>query len=128
MQPGIETLTEKKFIGKRVVMSFSGDKTRELWQSFMPRRKEIHNNIGTELYCLHVYGNDFNFNSFDLHKEFEKWAVVEVADFDTVPHEMETINCQADFMQYLYMLVVPAPDQRLTNTYSGPGCQTHNMR
>jgi len=52
MEPRIETLTGKKLIGKRVVMSFSEDKTRELWQSFMPRRKDIENSIGTDLYCF----------------------------------------------------------------------------
>lgn len=45
MEPRIETLNEKKFIGKRVIMSFSEDRTRELWQGFMPRRKEIKNCI-----------------------------------------------------------------------------------
>ncbi|MDQ7096560.1 GyrI-like domain-containing protein [Desulfosporosinus sp. PR] len=92
MEPRIETLNEKKFIGKKVIMSFSEDKTRELWQSFMPRRKEINNSIGNDLYCLQVYGNDFDFNKFDLNKKFEKWAAVEVTDFDNVPDEMETIT------------------------------------
>lgn len=92
MEPRIETLTEKKFIGKRIIMSFSNDKTRELWRSFMPRRKEIHNNIGAEFYCIQVYDHKFDFNNFDPNKEFDKWATVEVTDFDTVPHEMETIT------------------------------------
>ncbi len=40
-----EIIPEKKLIGKRAKMSFSNDKTRELWQSFMPQRKEILNNL-----------------------------------------------------------------------------------
>lgn len=91
MKPRIEILTEKKFIGKRIIMSFSNDKTKELWRNFMPRRKEIHNNIGTELFCIQVYDHNYDFNNFDLNKEFEKWAAVEVTNFDTVPHEMEHI-------------------------------------
>jgi len=46
MTPRIETLTEKKLIGKRLTMTFSENKTFDLWHSFMPRRKEIENNIG----------------------------------------------------------------------------------
>ena len=92
MEPRIEMLTEKKFIGKRIIMSLFDDKTPELWRNFMPRRKEIHNNIGTELYCIQVYNHKFDFNNFDINKEFEKWATVEVTDFDSVPIEMENIT------------------------------------
>ena len=94
MKPRIEILTEKKLIGKRMKMSFSDNKTYELWQSFMPRRKEIKNNIGAELYSIEIYA-PFYFNNFDPNAEFEKWAAVEVTDFKTVPHEMETITLPA---------------------------------
>jgi len=40
-QPQIETMTEKKLVGKHVLMSLSDNKTRELFQGFMPRRREI---------------------------------------------------------------------------------------
>ena len=92
MIPRIETLTEKKFIGKRIIMSFSEDKTRELWQNFMPNRRTIQNNIGTELYCIQVYEDEFNYTKFDLNKKFEKWATVEVTNFNIVPRDMETIT------------------------------------
>jgi predicted transcriptional regulator YdeE len=46
MNHRIETLTEKKLIGKRMRMSVSGNKTGDLWRSFMPRRKEILSNNG----------------------------------------------------------------------------------
>lgn len=75
-------------------MSFSDNKTFELWRSFMPRRKEIQNNIGTELYSIEVY-TPLYFNNFNPNAEFEKWAAIEVADFNTVPAEMETITVQA---------------------------------
>lgn len=91
MEHRIENLTEKKFIGKRMIMTFSNNKTGELWRSFMPRRKEIQNNIGTELYSMQIYAPLF-FNNFDPNEEFEKWATVEVTDFDTVPDEMETFS------------------------------------
>ena len=55
MEPKIEILTEKKLVGKRLIMSFSNNKTGDLWRSFMARRKEIKNNIGTELYSMQIY-------------------------------------------------------------------------
>jgi AraC family transcriptional regulator len=90
MQPRIETLTEKKLIGKRIIMSFSNNKTGELWKSFMPRQKEIKNSIGTELYSMQIYPPMF-FNNFSPNTEFEKWATIEVTDFDTVSDEMESM-------------------------------------
>jgi AraC family transcriptional regulator len=91
MQPRIETLPEKKLVGKRMRMSFFDNKTAELWRSFMPARKEIKNNVGMELYSVEVYGPRF-FDKFDPYTEFDKWAAVEVTDFDTIPHEMATLT------------------------------------
>ena len=91
MIPRIETLSEKKLIGMHMQMSFSNNKTGELWQSFMPRRKEIKNNIGTELFSMQIYAPLF-FDKFDPTSEFEKWATMEVSDFDTVPTDMETFT------------------------------------
>jgi AraC family transcriptional regulator len=91
MNPRIEILKGKRLIGKSMIMTFSGNKTVELWKSFMPRRKEITNNIGSELYSMQIYEPLF-FNHFDPDKEFEKWAAVEVSDFDTVPGDMETFT------------------------------------
>ncbi len=89
MQPQIKTLTEKKLIGKHLKMSFANNTTFQLWQSFIPRRKEVQNAIGTDLYSMQIYAPQF-FESFDLNKEFEKWATIEVISFDHVPNEMET--------------------------------------
>jgi AraC family transcriptional regulator len=36
LEPRIETMPEKKFVGKCIRMSFSDNRTRELWQRFMP--------------------------------------------------------------------------------------------
>jgi AraC family transcriptional regulator len=88
MKPRIEILPEKKLIGKRMTMSLSNNKTQELWKSFMPRRKEIQNSIGTNLYSLQIY-DPLYFSDFDSNADFEKWATIEVTDFDKVPDEME---------------------------------------
>jgi len=91
MEPKIEFLKEKKFIGKSLKMSFADNKTFELWREFMPHRKQIKDNVGVELFSIEVYPEGF-FESFDPAKKFEKWAAVEVADFENIPDEMEILT------------------------------------
>lgn len=88
MMPRFETLGEKKFVGKNLKMSFADNKTFELWQNFMPRRNEIANRIGDELYSIEIYREGF-FDNFDPAQEFEKWAASEVENFENVSEEME---------------------------------------
>ena len=90
MPARMEILPEKKLAGKRIRMSFANNKTKELWQSFMPVRAEIKNKAGTELFSVEVY-DPYYFQNFNPGKEFEKWAAVEVIDFNELPHEMETL-------------------------------------
>jgi AraC family transcriptional regulator len=91
MQPRIETLLEKKLIGKNIKTSLADNKTGELWRTFMPRRKEIKNNITNDLYSLQVY-EPTHFINFDPTKEFVKWALVEVENFDSIPNDMEAFT------------------------------------
>jgi len=51
----LEQFAEKKFVGSRMSMSLTENKTSELWQSFMPKRKEIQNGIGTSIFSIQVY-------------------------------------------------------------------------
>lgn len=90
MQPGMETLIEKKLIGKRMTMSLSNNKTGELWRSFMPRRREIGNKLTSEMFSMQVYDGPVDFGNLD--QEFEKWAAVEVSDFDAIPDGMEAFT------------------------------------
>lgn len=89
MTPRIETSNEKKLIGKRLTMSFAHYKIGELWKSFIPKRKEITNNLTNDLISMVVY-KPTHFTDFKPTNEFERWAAVEVANFDHVPTEMET--------------------------------------
>ena len=90
MQPRIELLTERKLIGKRLTMSIADNQTFKLWQSFMPRRNEIRNNKSTELFSMQVYPISFDFTFSNYKEEFEKWAAIEVTNFETIPNEMES--------------------------------------
>jgi AraC family transcriptional regulator len=96
LEPRIEILPEKKFIGKHIRMSFSTNKTMELWKSFMPVKKKIKNVIGSELYSIEVYERLF-FSNFIPEREFDKWAAVEVTGFDSVPDKMETFTLPGGF-------------------------------
>jgi len=86
----IEILPEKNLIGNRIKMSFASNKTFELWNSFMIRRKEIINNLTADLFSMQVYESPSYFEKFNPGAIFEKWAAVEVADFNTIPDGMET--------------------------------------
>jgi AraC family transcriptional regulator len=90
MEPRIELLPEKKLVGMHLHMSLSGNRTADLWRSFMPRRKEIKNNLNVELFSMQVYDQSYNFVKFDPDSSFEKWAAIEVRDFNSVPEGMET--------------------------------------
>jgi len=92
IHPGIVTLAEIKLIGKRVKTSFATNKTKVLWQSFMPKRTEIKNNIGSKLYAVEIYNETPFFKNFNPTKEFEKWAAVQVSDFEVVPNKMEALK------------------------------------
>jgi AraC family transcriptional regulator len=89
-EPRIEISVEKKLIGKRARMNLAENKTFELWQSFMLRKKEIRNNISTDLFSIQVYEPNLNFRDFTPLTEFDKWATTEVTDLNAVPEGMET--------------------------------------
>lgn len=90
MTPRIELSKEKTLVGKSLKMTFANNKTAELWRSFMPRRKEIANNLTNDLISMSIFPNSFDFGFSNLNAEFDKWALVEVLDFSQVPEEMET--------------------------------------
>lgn len=90
MEPRIEISSVKKLIGKRIRMSFSDNRTFELWKSFMPHKKEITNYKTTDLFSLQIYDKHFDFKNFNQEAEFEKWAAMEVTDFNTIPVGMES--------------------------------------
>lgn len=87
----METIPEKTLAGRKVNMSFAHNQTQALWQSFMPRKKELKNISNSLLYSLEVYPQGF-FDRFNPEKDYQKWAAVEVAGFDNLPDEMETIT------------------------------------
>ncbi len=77
-------------VGKKLTMSFVDYKVQQLWQSFIPKRKEIKNVIGNELISATVYKPN-HFEDFKPTNEFEKWAGVIVSKQEDVPDEMDVL-------------------------------------
>jgi AraC family transcriptional regulator len=94
MEPILKILTEKRLIGKRITTSIANNQTADLWKSFMPRRKEIKNVIGTDLYSVQTYDTNY-FKAFNPALPFEKWAAVEISDITEIPDDLEIFNLPA---------------------------------
>lgn len=77
-------------MGFRLKMSLVDNKTEALWHMFMTRRKEIANTLNQDLISLQVYAPDYFTKIFNPARNFEKWALAEVIDFEQVPAGMET--------------------------------------
>jgi AraC family transcriptional regulator len=89
MKPGIKAVGEKKLIGRRLRMSLAENKTFDLWRSFMPEGIKIKNRLTNDLISLSVYDGTLQLDNFN--QSFEKWAAVEVSDFDNIPNGMESL-------------------------------------
>ena len=88
MKPTIKIFPETKFIGKNLSFTYADYRAFELWSSFMPRRNEIQNTIGTELFNIQINPDNFDFNP---QTEFVKWAVVPVTELNSIPDGMQSL-------------------------------------
>ncbi len=91
MKHRIENIQGKKFIGCHATMSLARNTTADLWRSFMPRREEILNPVGSNLYSMQVYAPKY-FERFNPETEFEKWALTEVSSFEHLPAGMVSMS------------------------------------
>ena len=89
LQPRIENINKKNLIGKSLVMSFANNRTMELWKTFMPLRDQIKNKLSEDLVSLQIY-HPLHFHEFDLNRNFTKWALIEINNFDNIPDGFET--------------------------------------
>ena len=89
MNPRIEELEEKMLIGHNIKMTLSNNKTGQLWGQFAPRIKEIQNRTSGDKISMQIYPPLY-YKHFNPNTEFEKWATVEVKDFDNIPNGMKS--------------------------------------
>jgi len=129
IQPRIEILEDKKLIGNRLKMSLTDNKTSQLWSNFVPKIKNIENRLTTDKISMQVYDNSYHVN-FNPNNEFEKWATVEVKDFNYIPKEMEAFTLNGgeyavfdykgssndnSIFQYIFMIWLPDSGYQLDN-------------
>ncbi len=88
--PRIETITERKLVGLCQTMSFAKFELAQLWQAFMPLRKSIENPVNSDAISLAIYQPE-HFGHFDPNRSFEKWASVEVSDWENIPEGLEIL-------------------------------------
>ena len=87
--PEIRTVAAVKALGMSVEMSLLNPQTTALFQSFMPRLKELPHALGSEVYSLQEYPEGY-FNRFDPQQTFKKWALVAITPSTHLPNGMET--------------------------------------
>ena len=120
MIPQIEMIGERKLVGIRIAMSFSNNRTAQLWRTFMPRKREIKHVSSLDLVSMQLYPSGFD---FDTNTYFEKWAAIEVTEHSNVPVEMEIstipsglyaifhyqgLSTDTSIFQYIFMEWLPA--------------------
>jgi AraC family transcriptional regulator len=70
-------------------MSLVNNKTSQLWSQLVPRIKEIQNKVSKDKISMQVYPPLY-YQHFNPRNEFQKWATVEVHDFQNIPDGMKT--------------------------------------
>jgi AraC family transcriptional regulator len=104
--PEFKTLTSKKLVGQKLSMSFAHNKTFDLWKGFKTNQSTITSALGTDLYSIQLYPEGF-FINFDPTTEFEKWAAIEVPDFENIPTGMEVFTLPSGLYAVFYYTGAP---------------------
>ncbi|MEI6766086.1 MAG: GyrI-like domain-containing protein [Bacteroidota bacterium] len=129
--PEIVQLSAKTLVGKRLKMSFSENRTVDLWRSFMPRLKEINKRVSRDLFSMQLFGELPDFSKFNPDLMFEKWAAAEVSELENTPDGMEVFYLEsglyavfaykgavseaAVFFQYIFGTWLPGSEYALDN-------------
>ena len=89
-KPRIITTADIKLVGKRIQTSLAENKTADLWKSFHPLVRDIQQTTGSGLYSVQIFSDDLKFENFTPQTVFEKWAAVEVHNFNGQPEDLDT--------------------------------------
>lgn len=88
----IEILPEKKLVGNSMQMSFTANRTVELWKRFITKVKQLNLPVNLHLYSLEVYTDTAFFSNFDPNRMFKKWAAIEVDNLVHIPNDFQTLT------------------------------------
>lgn len=89
MKVRFESLPKTHVVGIPLEMTLAENKTRELWQAFMPLRAGILERTSTDYLSMQIYPES-NQGLFDPTSIFTKWACVEVSNDACAPDSMQT--------------------------------------
>ncbi|MDF1695291.1 MAG: GyrI-like domain-containing protein [Saprospiraceae bacterium] len=102
MTPRITHIKQKNILGISTSMSVLNNKTGILWQQFGPRIKEIKHRLSSDKISMQLYQPNY-FQNFNPQTEFEKWAAVEVSDFNSIPEGIQhTVIPGGDYAVFDY--------------------------
>ena len=127
--PVIEEQQELILVGLQATMSLSHNITMQLWQTFGPLKKSIHNKSNGGSYSVQCYADDFMSTPFTSETKFVKWAAVAVTTEDNIPKELEVLKIPkgkwavfpyqgttrdfGKFAQYMYQEWLPSSGYQL---------------
>lgn len=92
MEHKIVTAPKRKLVGIKIETSLSESKTAGLWQNFRSRVNEIKNRANNDYFSVQIYPKGQSMDTFTPITNFEKWAAVEVSDFQDLPDGMEELE------------------------------------
>lgn len=92
MNPRIETLKEKKLVGMKIQTSVSNFGAPQLWQTLMPRQREIEHRIEGVYYSIQIYSIGFEMKNFSPTTLFQYWAAIEINKPSELPDGMESFT------------------------------------
>lgn len=90
----IQNVAPKHLVGKSMRMTLAGNRTGELWQSFMKQRSLVQNRVDSNYISLQSSGSARAEDLFNPQTEFVKWAVVEVSHVGEIPEGMASYHFQ----------------------------------
>jgi len=105
-EPRLIRVEPVRLAGLSASMSYREDQTVQLWQRFMPRRRELTGLLNDDLISLQIFPDDF-FRNPDPAVRFTKWACAEIGEQALLPAGFEELR-------------LPAGDYTVLS-YRGPG-------
>ena len=88
MEPKIVKIETKQLIGQHTTTQLADNQIPKLWRSFMPRRREVKNQVDELVYAIHRYEPGLKMEDFTPHTVYDTWACVEVSEAQEVPEGM----------------------------------------
>ena len=91
MQAEIVTIPTTVLAGVKTEMSFSNNKTADLWAELMPK-KHLLPTKNHQLFSIEVYPDVSFFKTFDPWAKFTKWAAAEVETTENLPENIASLE------------------------------------